>query len=146
MFLIILSGSCLMVTYLFGIILGVRDGKIFMKKMKDETIHLNLPTKVKDHWLTNPKRWNTDLLLSIFKDDFVQHIMQVRLTKAGGEDILVWTPNKRGTWTTQSAYKLLCQGKINETVRSLNRHIHTNNLIDSIWKNKKILPKVQVFM
>lgn len=58
----------------------------------------------------------------------------------------MWKPNKKGIWTAQSAYKLLQRETIESTLSELNRSNHTMAVINSIWKNKQILPRVQMFI
>lgn len=61
--------------------------------MRPEAVYLNLPSKVSDLWLYHPKRWNRDLLNSIFDEQFVDSVMQIPLSQSDDQDILIWKPN-----------------------------------------------------
>lgn len=47
------------------------DWENIHQNLKEEAMSLNLPNKVADLWIENPKRWNQPLLSSIFCEDFI---------------------------------------------------------------------------
>lgn len=81
-----------------------------------------------------------------FQDGICQHSLQVPISQAAGEDVLIWKPNNKGIWTAQSAYKLLHQDNIHKTVSKLNMSPQTMSVINNIWSKKNILPRVQMFI
>ena len=114
--------------------------------IKNEAMCSNLPIKVSELWLREPKRWNIPLINHLFGPNFANHILQIPLSQSDGQDILIWKPNKSGRWTAQSAYKLIHEGAIQKTVSKVNLSLEAKAVIDQIWKNKKILPRVQMFI
>jgi hypothetical protein len=71
------NGYYLMEIFLYGINLGVPCGLIFMNisPMKPCILHYLL-------WSLNPKRWNIDLLNSIFDPEFVSSVLQIPLLQS----------------------------------------------------------------
>uniref|UniRef100_J3M5K6 Reverse transcriptase zinc-binding domain-containing protein n=1 Tax=Oryza brachyantha TaxID=4533 RepID=J3M5K6_ORYBR len=102
-------------------------------------LSLHLPSKVSELW-TNQKSWNTPLISTYFHHQAVHSICQVQVIPHLIPDNLCWKHTSTGDCSTSSAYK------------EINRHSllipvtpEIRSLMNLIWKNKLIPPKIKVF-
>lgn len=69
-------------------------------------IHNSNIQTVNQHILTNPKRWNIDLLNTLFNEQIVEIICLIDLKETNDQDDFFRLPNRKGTHTTESFYNL----------------------------------------
>jgi hypothetical protein len=52
------------------------------------------------------RSWDGDTLRSVFEEDVANRVLQIPISKRGGEDFLSWPFTKYGDYTVRSAYHL----------------------------------------
>jgi hypothetical protein len=69
--------------------------------------HHPLPSVVSDLWIPNACTWNLHLLSNILDPHAIQVISQVKPVHSQQDDVLRWTPAKKGDCTTKNIYIFL---------------------------------------
>jgi hypothetical protein len=104
------------------------------------------PAYVRDLWLPEQKAWNTQLIDNLFQQPFATIIKQTPLINSEEKDILCWRLTPSGKCNTKSAYRA-CLKRLQEQGEPAPRQVHpaTVRLLQQIWRNKKLTPRVQTF-
>jgi hypothetical protein len=60
-----------------------------------------------DVLLTEDHRsWDADVVRSVFEEEIANLVLQIPISRRGGEDFLSWPPTKYGEYSVRSAYHL----------------------------------------
>ena len=109
--------------------------------------HSPLPSVVSDLWIPNTHIWNMDLLSTIFDPQAVQIISQVVTVDSQHQDILRWTPARKGDCSTKNIYRFLrSQDQVQLPLtgsRSLQQQ--ANQILQRMWKLKNLPPLIKTF-
>jgi hypothetical protein len=91
------------------------------------------------------KTWKEQLVKTIFHPADADHILQIKLPKASGDDYIAWNYEKHGIFTVKSAYRLALDLRDNNHGEGMStKHAGERDLWRLIWK-AKVPPKVRVF-
>jgi hypothetical protein len=104
------------------------------------------PAQVKDLWLPNQKQWDHHLIDTLFQQPMASIIKSTDIIHSQEDDILCWKLTPSGKCNTKSAYRA-CLQNLQEHGEPKPRqvHPHTVQLLNLIWKNRQITPRVQAF-
>lgn len=104
------------------------------------------PSLVRDLWLPGQKRWNRDLIFSLFQEPLASHIVILYIIDDETKDLLCWALSPNGICSSKSAYKL-CLQEIYAHPRTAPVDVSPDlkNFLKTIWKQKNLLPRVQTF-
>jgi hypothetical protein len=104
------------------------------------------PAVVKDLWIPNSKKWNQQLVTTLFSPHTAQAILQTPIINSAGHDSLVWKLTPAGKFSTKSAYKHCfsnLQLPANQRPKPVPQQIIT--LLNQVWKERLMLPRIQTF-
>lgn len=96
-----------------------------------------IPDDVTVDWLMNPERnaWDEEIVKAVFNDDIAREVLQVPISRHGGEDFVSWPHDKRGLFTVRSAYNLVRSNLFVVAQSSNGRGQHSGANVDSqFWK------------
>jgi hypothetical protein len=104
------------------------------------------PAYVRDLWLPEQQAWNAQLIDALFQQPFATYIKQTPLISSQEKDILCWKPTTSGKCNAKSAYHV-CLQRLQEIGEPAPRQVHpvTIQLLQQIWRNKQMTPRVQTF-
>lgn len=104
------------------------------------------PAQVKDLWIPGQKRWNANLINSLFSPAVADSILQTPIITAAGQDILVWKLTPAGQFSPKSAYRH-CFNNLQLPPRQRPKMVppHIIALLNQMWKEKQMAPHVQTF-
>ena len=104
------------------------------------------PTQVKDLWIPNQKAWDNQLIHTLFQQPMASIIKSTDIIQSQEKDILYWKLTPSGKCNFKSAYRA-CLQYLQEhgEPRPRQVHPHTIQLLNQIWKNRQITPRVQAF-
>jgi hypothetical protein len=104
------------------------------------------PAQVKDLWIGNQRRWNHELIDSLFLQPMANAIKQTPIINSEEKDILCWKLTPSGKCNTKTAYRS-CLQKLQELGEPTPTQIQpaTIQLLKQIWKNKQLVPRIQTF-
>lgn len=92
------------------------------------------------------KAWNADLIYSLFTPEIANNILQTPIVAAAGQDVLIWKLTPVGNFSFKSAYKH-CFNNLQLPARQRPKEVHpqTIALLNQVWKDKLMAPRVQTF-
>jgi ribonuclease HI len=104
------------------------------------------PALVKDLWTPNRKAWNVQLIDSLFQQPIAQIIKQTPIINSQEQDILCWTLTPNGKCNSKTSY-YACLQRLQEQGEPRPRQVSqaTTQILNQVWKNKTILPRIQAF-
>lgn len=99
-----------------------------------------MPAQIHDLWAAQSRIWNTELISQIFDREATQCITHVPIVQSDSQDIVRWTPAKKGVCTTKEAFKML-----NNDMQVLNSSTgaggvtqQAQGILQRIWKHKTL--------
>lgn len=104
------------------------------------------PAVVKDLWVPNQKRWNVQLVNSLFTPHIADAILQTLIVNSPGQDVLVWKLTPAGHCSSKSAYKHCFDNlalPANQRPKAVPPQIV--HLLNQVWREKIMAPRVQTF-
>jgi hypothetical protein len=101
---------------------------------------------VRDLWLPNQQVWNHELIDMAFQQPLMNTTKKTPIIQSPSNDILSWKLTPSGKSNTKSAY-CACLQRLQELEKPVPRQVQpaTIQLLNHIWKNKQITPRVQTF-
>jgi hypothetical protein len=104
------------------------------------------PALVKDLWLPDQRAWNEQLIDTLFHQPTAQIIKQTPIISSQEQDILCWKFTPNGKCNSKSAY-CTCLQRLHELgePRPTPPPPATIQLLNQVWKDKNIIPRVQAF-
>jgi hypothetical protein len=104
------------------------------------------PAQVKDLWLPNQQTWDCELIDMLFQQPMATEIKQTPIIQSPDKDILCWELTPSGKCNAKSAYRA-CLKNLQDTGEPTPRQVQpaTIQLLNQIWKNKQLTPRVQTF-
>jgi hypothetical protein len=104
------------------------------------------PAQVKDLWETNQKTWNVTLIDTLFQQPFAGNIKRIAIIDTQEKDMLCWKLTPSGKCNSKSAY-WACLKNLQEKGEPKPRQVHSDTkiLLNKIWKDKTLIPRVQTF-
>ena len=105
------------------------------------------PTLVKDLWLPNQKRWNANLINTLFTSSAARSINLTPIIDTDEHDLLCWKLTQDGKRNAKSAYHACLQLLYEQRQADKPRKPlpQTLQLLKQVWKCKNVIPKVQTF-
>lgn len=99
-------------------------------------------TKVKELWLSNPNRWNDQLVINLFSPSVANKILSIYIHEDNSiKDKLLWLPHPHGKFSTKSFIKSLKDSKPSSSDRNLVQFPWK-----IFWKVKNLIPKIHIFI
>lgn len=104
------------------------------------------PQTVSDLWYPQTKTWNIPLIQCLFGSQNASLVSCIPVYDYDSSDMLIWKHNPAGVCTTKSAYHNF-RPALSPNVQIQNASFTgtTKNLLQVIWKNKVLPPRVQTF-
>lgn len=104
------------------------------------------PANVKDLWLPSQQAWNDQLIDSLFQQPIAGNIKSTPIIASQEEDILCWKITPSGKCNSKSAY-WACLKYLQDQGEPKPRQVNgeTKILLNQIWKDKTMVPRVQTF-
>jgi hypothetical protein len=104
------------------------------------------PAQVKDLWLTNQQVWNNSLIDTLFQQPIADNIKSISIINSQEEDVLCWKLTPSGKCNAKSAY-WACLKNLQDKGEPKPRQVQmeTKKLLKEVWKDKSLIPRVQVF-
>lgn len=104
------------------------------------------PALVKDLWLLNQKKWNHELIDTIFRPPTAQAIKCTPILNSNEDDLLCWKLTNNGRCHAKSAYYACVQDLYNSGEDKPRQPSPTTcQILNQVWKDKSIIPRVQTF-
>lgn len=75
----------------------------------------DMELRVSDLMILDSRRWNIDMLHSLFDQNTINNILHIKLTQQDNEDQYLWLPSKNGNHSVKSFYLLDQQHRLNQT-------------------------------
>ena len=107
-----------------------------------------IPNQVKDLWYPSTRDWNIPLVQELFDLNFQEFIFQTPIVHLHETDKLIWKPARIGICSSKEAYNFISRLNNHQLPDQGSRSISAPalDLINRIWKNKKVQPKLKAFM
>jgi hypothetical protein len=104
------------------------------------------PSQVKDLWIPGQKLWNEQLINTLFQEQMAQRIKNTPIINAEEEDCLCWKVTPTGKCNSKSSYRV-CLDNLFENGEPRPRQVSANTklILQSIWKNNNIIPRIKTF-
>jgi hypothetical protein len=104
------------------------------------------PAVVQDLWLPHQKKWNVNLIHTLFDHHMATIIVNTPIIPSDEPDILCWDLSPLGNCSTKSAY-FLCLQKLQDQGEPTPHQVstRTKNMLMRVWKCKTMAPRVQTF-
>jgi hypothetical protein len=104
------------------------------------------PSQVKDLWIPGQKLWNEQLIDTLFQGQMAGIIKNTPIINTQDEDCLCWKLTPTGKCNSRSTYRV-CLDNLFEQGEPRPRQVSANTklLLQSIWTNKNIIPRIKTF-
>jgi hypothetical protein len=104
------------------------------------------PAQVRDLCLSDHQALNNQLIDTLFQQPMTTNIKNTTIIHSQDKDILCWKLTPSGKCNTKSAHRA-CLQRLQELGEPAPRLVHptTVQLLNQIWKNKEITPRIRTF-